>query len=149
MYTYSRTPEPPKQEICAANKTGLYRFPGPHEPLDMVGSDMRGIGFNISCDDGGMMSIWPCRLCGLMYYRSMNMEEHILHEIKSDHRKLAGKLSEEYLKARVIPSGGVDDTQSKFDAILRKLVENGTLTRTDQDERHKPGTVVYVWNGKP
>ena len=88
-YHFSKAPEPPKNPICPANIGGMV---GTHEPLELVGSDFSRVGFRIHCDDGGLLVIWPCRLCGLMYYRSLGMAEHIEYLIEQ-----AGKTTHDRL----------------------------------------------------
>jgi len=150
MYTFSRTPKPPENPVCPANVLRreahvTAQLLGPHEPVELTGTDMRHVGYTISCDDGGLVIVWPCRFCGLIYLRSLNIEEHILHEFKGERR---GKISEGHLEARIITrSGGADNARGRFNAALRKFVEDGTLTRTEQDDQYEPGTVVYKWNG--
>lgn len=130
-YHFSKTPDPPEQPVCAADPDN-----GEHEPLELTGSDLSHVGFRIACDDGGLVIVWPCRKCGLMYYRVMDVSQRIEHEIKSNR-----KLSEDYLKARI----GVRDGSRpvSIDPFIRKLLEAGTIERVEQDD----GIIVYVWKG--
>lgn len=140
MYTFSKTPESPLNPVCVANVGAGRRT---HIPLQVVGSDLEQFTRKIACHDGGVMLVCLCRLCGVMYYRTMDMEESILDEIKNER----GGLSERSLRARITRDHerGVNaGLLTKFDRLVAKLVEAGTIQRTEQDD----GTVVFAWPGE-
>ena len=140
MYTFSTTPEPPKNPICPANVGGVV---GTHEPLKVVGSDLERFMRKVPCHDGGVMLVCLCRLCGVMYYRTMDMEGSIAHEIENTR----GGLSEKYLRARILRDherGVSAGMLTKFDRIVTQLVDVGWIHRTEQDD----GTVVFTSPGE-
>ena len=139
MYIFSKTPESPLNPVCAANVGAGRRT---HVPLKVVGSDLEQFTRKIACHDGGVMLVCLCRLCGVMYYRTMGMEESIVDEVKNER----GGLSERYLRSRITRDyeRGVNaGLLTKFDKTVAKLVEAGTIQSIKQDD----GTVVFTWGG--
>ena len=140
-YYFSRLPAPPLYSTCPADLPPSGGTGG-HEPLEIAGSDLVGhFGYSITCNDGGQVTVWPCRKCGLMYYQVKTLAERISHEIETE-----GQLQADFLKARMLPRGAVTtlDVVSSYDHILKGLLEDGTITKETGIE-NKREVDVYVW----